>query len=88
MNYACPRQGLCSSPTYFQTDHMLICKHDPELGWLDPEIKPYGPLELDPASTCLHYAPAYVSCRYAAAIPWSIEFAETRNFLESVSSKV
>jgi hypothetical protein len=42
------------------TDHMLICQHDPEIGWLDPEIKPYGPLQLDPASTCLHYAPAYV----------------------------
>lgn len=42
------------------TDHMLICQHDPEIGWLDPEIRPYGPLQLDPASTCLHYAPAYV----------------------------
>lgn len=40
------------------TDHMLICEFDPEVGWLDPEIKPYGPLAMDPASACLHYAPA------------------------------
>lgn len=41
-----------------QTDHMLVIHHDPARGWLEPEIKPYGPLALDPASACLHYAPA------------------------------
>ncbi|KAI5449543.1 branched-chain-amino-acid transaminase bat2 [Naganishia albida] len=40
------------------TDHMLVVHHDPARGWLEPEIRPYGPLELDPASACLHYAPA------------------------------
>ncbi|KAJ9093556.1 hypothetical protein QFC21_006397 [Naganishia friedmannii] len=40
------------------TDHMLIIHHSPTEGWLDPQIVPYGPLQLDPASACLHYAPA------------------------------
>jgi hypothetical protein len=33
------------------TDHMLVCTHSPESGWSAPVIKPYGPLELDPASS-------------------------------------
>lgn len=39
------------------TDHMLYVTFDPELGWSDPEIKPYGPLSLDPASSCFQYCP-------------------------------
>ncbi|KAF4605775.1 hypothetical protein EYR40_004565 [Pleurotus pulmonarius] len=38
------------------TDHMLICTYDPINGWSNPEIKPYGPLSLDPMSSCLQYA--------------------------------
>ncbi|KZT69470.1 branched-chain amino acid aminotransferase II [Daedalea quercina L-15889] len=38
------------------TDHMLIASYDPEHGWSDPEIKPYGPLCLDPASSCFQYS--------------------------------
>lgn len=34
---------------------MLIVSFDPESGWSAPEIKPYGPLSLDPASSCLQY---------------------------------
>lgn len=40
------------------TDHMLVITHDENEGWSDPEIKPYGPISLDPASSVLHYAPA------------------------------
>ncbi|OBZ74916.1 Branched-chain-amino-acid aminotransferase, mitochondrial [Grifola frondosa] len=38
------------------TDHMLIATFDPVNGWSAPEIKPYGPLSLDPASSCFQYA--------------------------------
>ncbi|TFK60341.1 branched-chain amino acid aminotransferase II [Pluteus cervinus] len=39
-----------------KTDHMLVCTYDSITGWAAPEIKPYGPLSLDPASSCLQYA--------------------------------
>ncbi|KAM0755584.1 branched-chain amino acid aminotransferase II [Meredithblackwellia eburnea MCA 4105] len=39
------------------TDHMLLVPWNNETGWGTPEIKPYGPLALDPSSTVLHYAP-------------------------------
>ncbi|GJJ13841.1 hypothetical protein Clacol_008098 [Clathrus columnatus] len=41
----------------YTTDHMLIMDFDPERGWSTPEIKPYGPLSLDPASSCFQYCP-------------------------------
>jgi branched-chain amino acid aminotransferase len=39
-----------------QTDHMLIVNFDPAIGWSAPEIKPYGPLALDPMCSCFQYA--------------------------------
>lgn len=39
------------------TDHMLYVTYDPEIGWSAPEIRPYGPLSLDPASSCFQYCP-------------------------------
>jgi branched-chain amino acid aminotransferase len=39
------------------TDHMLYIDFSPESGWSPPEIKPYGPLNLDPACSCFHYCP-------------------------------
>ncbi|KAJ7064127.1 aminotransferase [Mycena amicta] len=38
-----------------KTDHMLVMEYDAQHGWSAPEIKPYGPLALDPASNCLQY---------------------------------
>ncbi|KAM5538856.1 hypothetical protein V8D89_007578 [Ganoderma adspersum] len=38
------------------TDHMMVVHFDPVHGWSAPEIKPYGPLAIDPASSCLQYA--------------------------------
>ena len=38
-----------------KTDHMLVAHFDPVNGWSAPEIKPYGPLHIDPASSCLQY---------------------------------
>ncbi|OSD01358.1 branched-chain amino acid aminotransferase II [Trametes coccinea BRFM310] len=38
------------------TDHMAFASYDPIEGWSAPEIKPYGPLTLYPASSCFQYA--------------------------------
>ena len=38
------------------TDHMFMMDWDREQGWHDAQIVPYGPLELSPASNCLHYS--------------------------------
>ncbi|KAI0307601.1 branched-chain amino acid aminotransferase II [Multifurca ochricompacta] len=38
------------------TDHMLTISWSLSHGWGTPEIKPYGPLSLDPSSTVFHYA--------------------------------
>ncbi|KAJ7155322.1 aminotransferase [Mycena filopes] len=38
-----------------KTDYMLIVEYDPATGWSAPEIRPYGPLSLDPASNCFQY---------------------------------
>ncbi|KAI0742666.1 branched-chain amino acid aminotransferase II [Daedaleopsis nitida] len=38
------------------TDHMMVVSYDPVNGWSAPVIKPYGPLAIDPASSCLQYA--------------------------------
>ncbi len=39
---------------YF-TDHMFVMQYTPEQGWHDAEIRPFGPFEIHPASTALHY---------------------------------
>lgn len=41
--------------TYF-SDHMFLMNYDPEHGWHDARIVPYGPLELEPSCMTLHYA--------------------------------
>ncbi|KAI0321116.1 branched-chain amino acid aminotransferase II [Amylostereum chailletii] len=38
------------------TDHMLMIPWTLEGGWGAPEIKPYGPISLDPSATVFHYA--------------------------------
>ncbi|KAJ1722202.1 branched-chain-amino-acid transaminase bat2 [Coemansia biformis] len=38
------------------TDHMLCIKYTEDGGWEAPEIKPYGPLEIDPAAFVLNYS--------------------------------
>lgn len=37
------------------TDHMFMMDYDPQNGWHDPRIVPYGPISLSPAAMCLHY---------------------------------
>lgn len=38
------------------TDHMLCIKYTEANGWEAPEIKPYGPLSIDPAAYALNYS--------------------------------
>lgn len=38
------------------TDHMAVIDWSVSRGWHDARIQPYGPLQVDPASSVLHYA--------------------------------
>ncbi|RPD73786.1 branched-chain amino acid aminotransferase II [Lentinus tigrinus ALCF2SS1-7] len=38
------------------TDHMVLASYDSVNGWSAPEVKPYGPFTLMPASSCFQYA--------------------------------
>lgn len=38
------------------TDHMITVRWKQDLGWLDPELVPYGPLPLPPSASVLQYA--------------------------------
>ncbi len=37
------------------TDHMVSIVWEKDTGWQTPEILPYGPLQIDPAASVLHY---------------------------------
>ena len=39
----------------YYTDHMVICDWDEKTGWGTPELVPYGPITLDPATAVFHY---------------------------------
>jgi branched-chain amino acid aminotransferase len=39
------------------TDHMLVCDYE-NGAWKTPEIKPYGPIQLDPSAKVFHYGQA------------------------------
>ncbi|CCF58598.1 hypothetical protein KAFR_0E04480 [Kazachstania africana CBS 2517] len=49
-----PNDQLVFGQTF--TDHMLTVEWTEEKGWANPEIKPYAPLSLDPATIVFHYA--------------------------------
>ncbi|CAM3736198.1 branched-chain amino acid aminotransferase [Alkalicoccus chagannorensis] len=38
------------------TDHMFTMQYTSEKGWIQPEIKPYAPVEIDPAAMVFHYS--------------------------------
>ncbi|HET9238647.1 MAG TPA: hypothetical protein VFO10_15405, partial [Oligoflexus sp.] len=40
------------------TDHMFVSRYAEGHGWSSSEIIPYGPLEMDPAASVLHYGQA------------------------------
>jgi branched-chain amino acid aminotransferase len=38
------------------TDHMYVAEWTPDAGWHNATVKPYGPFQVDPAMSVLHYA--------------------------------
>jgi branched-chain amino acid aminotransferase len=52
-----PDQKNLGFGRYF-TDHMFIMDYNPEKGWHDPRIVPYGPLCLEPSTMVFHYGQA------------------------------
>ncbi len=49
-----PEASVLGFGKYF-TDHMFIMEYNPEKGWHDARIVPFGKIELHPACTALHY---------------------------------
>ncbi|KAJ6627180.1 branched-chain amino acid aminotransferase II [Mycena sp. CBHHK59/15] len=49
-----PSKTLVFGHTF--TDHMLTIPWNAVSGWGTPHIKPYGPLQMEPSATVLHYA--------------------------------
>ena len=49
-----PKSDQLAFGKYF-TDHMFIMDYNTEDGWHDARILPYGPIEMDPAASILHY---------------------------------
>jgi branched-chain amino acid aminotransferase len=47
---------ISSSDESICTDHMITATWKKKVGWSKPELKPYGPLNLLPTTSCLHYA--------------------------------
>jgi branched-chain amino acid aminotransferase len=39
----------------YYTDHMVRCEWSEKDGWAEPELIPYGPITLDPATAVFHY---------------------------------
>jgi len=51
------REAILAAPGFGNhfTDHMVAIEFDKEQGWHGAEVRPYGPLQLDPAAAVLHY---------------------------------
>ncbi|MDQ2944237.1 MAG: branched-chain amino acid aminotransferase, partial [Candidatus Dormibacteraeota bacterium] len=54
------RERLLADPGFGRifTEHMVRISWNRERGWHDGELRPYGPLQLDPGVSVLHYAQA------------------------------
>lgn len=52
------RDEILSNPGFgrYFTDHMAHVRWTHAEGWSNGEVRPYGPLSLDPAASVLHYA--------------------------------
>ncbi len=51
-----PTDELCLGFGDIFSDHMFVMYYEEGKGWIDPCIKPYDKIELDPAAMVLHYA--------------------------------
>jgi len=51
------REAILADPGFGKafTDHMVSIAWTREEGWHDAKVMPYGPIEMDPASSVLHY---------------------------------
>src|SRR5690606_5516064 len=51
------REAILTNPGFGNhfTDHMVSIVWTLEGGWGEPEVLPYGPIPIDPASSVLHY---------------------------------
>lgn len=51
---------ILSNPGFgkYFTDHMVTIDWDEKDGWHDAQVRPYAPIELDPATTLFHYGQA------------------------------
>jgi len=54
---AAQRAAILADPGWgrYFTDHMVTVKYTSGRGWHDAQLRPYGPIELDPATAALHY---------------------------------
>lgn len=52
-----PDDSALGFGTYF-TDYMFNMDYNPDKGWHNPRIEPYGPLQMDPSTMVLHYGQA------------------------------
>jgi branched-chain amino acid aminotransferase len=54
---AAERVAVMANPGFGRvfTDHMVTIRWTEGRGWHDAQLRPYGPIELDPASSVLHY---------------------------------
>ncbi|HEY3870791.1 MAG TPA: branched-chain amino acid aminotransferase [Actinocrinis sp.] len=54
---AATREEILANPGFGRrfTDHMVTVKYTEGRGWHDAQLRPYGPIELDPATSALHY---------------------------------
>lgn len=54
---AAQRAAILADPGFgrYFTDHMVTVRYTAGRGWHDAQLRPYGPIELDPATAALHY---------------------------------
>jgi branched-chain amino acid aminotransferase len=52
------RTAVLAAPGFGKhfTDHMVVATWSAADGWHDAQVRPYGPLQLDPSAAVLHYA--------------------------------
>ncbi len=55
---AAERAARLADPTFGRvfTDHMISARWTEGRGWHDAQLRPYAPIEMDPATMALHYA--------------------------------
>jgi branched-chain amino acid aminotransferase len=57
---AAERERIMANPGFGKvfTEHLASISWDREQGWHNAEVRPYGPIQMDPATSVLHYAQA------------------------------